>query len=202
MNARKKRSKMKLLKYVLFHLTPNTRSKLVVKAYRNLISPTDKLLDVGCGSGRITAALMKNTQANFVGCDILDYTTHDIPFKLMKKPDTLPFLDNTFNISLITDVLHHLDYATQEKIIREALRVSPVILMFETRPTKLGRLCDYLLSQCYIPPLKALFTFRDDNQWKELFRKMGMEYKIIKIQKPIFYPFENMAFQLRLNKAR
>lgn len=197
MSTYKKNSKRKFIKYLLSHLTPNTRSKLVFKAFRNLISPSDNVLDVGCGSGRITTYLIKNAQANFVGCDILDYTTHDIPFKLMKKQDALPFLDDTFNISLITDVLHHVEYLTQEKLIKDALRVSPVVLIFETRPTKLGRLCDYLLSQCYIPPLKALFTFRDDNLWKELFRKMGIEYKIIKIQKPLFYPFENIAFQLK-----
>lgn len=189
-------------KYILTHLTPNTRSNLVVKGYRKLISPRDHVLDIGCGSGRITANLIKNTKANFVGCDVLDYTAHDIPFKLMKKQDTLPFSDNTFDISLITDVLHHLDYVTQKKIIKEALRISPLVLVFETRPTKLGRLCDFLLSKCYIPPLKALLTFRTEKQWKELFHEMGIEYKVIIITRPLFHPFENMAFQLKINKNR
>lgn len=201
-NDDRKRTKRKYLKYVLSNLTPNTRSKLVVRTFQKLISPTDNLLDIGCGNGRITAYIIKNTQANFVGCDILDYTTHDIPFKLMKKQNILPFLDKTFNISLIIDVLHHVNYVDQKKLIMEALRVSPVALIFETRPTKLGRLCDYLLSKCYIPPLKALFTFRGDNNWKKLFRKMGIEYEIINIQRPIFHPFENIAFKLRLSKSR
>ncbi len=197
MSTGNKRSKRKFLKYVLSHLTPNTRGRLILEAFRKLISPTDRLLDIGCGNGRIAAHLMKHTKAKLVGCDILDYTTHDISFKLMKKPHILPFLDKTFSISLLNDVLHHIAYVTQEKLIMEALRVGRTVLIFETRPTKLGRLFDYLLSKCYIPPLKALFTFRADNKWEELFRKIRVEYKIIKIQKPIFYPFEHMAFRLK-----
>ena len=198
MKKSKKKSEKKFLKYALSHLTPSTRSNLIVQAYQKLISPNQSVLDIGCGSGRITADLIKHINAKFVGCDILNYTTHDIPFKLIKHPTILPFGNKKFDISLLNDVLHHMDYDSQEKIVKEALRVSSTLLIFETRPTILGQVCDYILSKCYIPPIKALLTFRNELQWKKLFNKMGIKYTIISIPKPLLHPFENVAFQLKL----
>lgn len=83
------------------------------------------VLDVGCGDGKLTEILAKQTGANFHGLDAsyealsrlsLPHTLGDIA--------QLPFSDNQFDMVMATDVLEHLSDDAEDAAWSEIFRVS------------------------------------------------------------------------------
>jgi ubiquinone/menaquinone biosynthesis C-methylase UbiE len=179
-------------------ITIKFRSKIIIEAIKPFISPAKRILDVGCGNGVVSREIEKHFNCFLTGTDILDYRLEKINFKKMLFEDRLDFEDKSFDIGLFTDVLHHIPFATQIKLIQEALRVCSQVLIIEVKPTFTAKLIDYMVNQIHNKDMQIIYTFRNERQWQELFRKNGITSSYIKVKKPFFlYPISNYLFSLK-----
>ncbi len=107
----------------------------ILDAVKSLSQSNDKILDAGCGEGFISSILHANLKTAVVtGLEI----THEAVLKARElNPDIeflqgsvyeVPFDDESFDISVCTEVLEHLE--SPEKAIKELLRVSRKAVIF------------------------------------------------------------------------
>ena len=91
------------------------------------IEADQSVLDVGCGTGGLAAAIADATGARVVGCDrshaFLDYARRRSPGVEWVAGDAarLPFEESSFDCVLMSLVLHQLD--DRERAVAEAYRV-------------------------------------------------------------------------------
>ncbi len=180
----------------IVEITSKIRLKLIIQAYKSWLKKNENCLDVGCGDGIISQELIKRLCIRITGCDILSYLTKDIPFVYMKKRHELPFPKNKFDSCLLNDVLHHMEKEDQIKILKESLRIAKKVLIFEDKPTLIGKTADILANLMHNRNMNVPLTFRDILEWEEIFKKLMVDYKVIELPKPLFYPFSHIAFCL------
>lgn len=98
------------------------RISVLSKHIANLIPPDATVLDVGCGKGDLSLAIKeKNPDISIVGVDPL--VRDNAVIKVQKFDGVmLPFRDNAFEYSILSDVLHHTENIFD--LLRETRRVS------------------------------------------------------------------------------
>lgn len=185
---------------VITEITTKYRYKLIIQAYKNWIKRGENILDVGCGDGIISERLITEFSVNLVGCDILDYLIRNIPFVKMNSKNKLPFKDNSFDVVMVNDVLHHMKKKDQIKIIKEALRLSPKVLIFEDKPTFFGKLADVLANVLHNVKMDVPLTFREKSEWENIFKGLDTSYETIELPRPLLYPFSHIAFSLKKSR--
>ena len=178
----------------LADFTSAYRAKLIADTYKKWVKPKAKVLDVGCGTGVVADELQKLLGIKVTGCDIDSYLLRDIPFKKMGSFSKIPYKNRQFDFSMFNDVLHHTEFGNQEKLLKEALRVSKRILIFELIPTFTGKISDLLINKIHNPNMNIPYTYRKPNEWKNLFKKLGLKFKVSYIKKPYWYPFTHIGF--------
>jgi len=178
------------------NITSTFRSRLIVDTYKFWLKPNQKILDVGCGTGVAAAELSNRLKLNIVGCDIDKYLIVKIPFRKMSREDKLPFRNKSFEVVMFNDVLHHTSYKNQSKLLKEALRVSKSVLLFELVPTTIGRIVDFVINKIHHFKMEIPFTYRRVEGWKKLFKNLGLKYQVVIVQRPFWYPFSHVAFVL------
>lgn len=177
-------------------ITSTYRGKLIIEAYSTWINNKDRILDVGCGTGVITKQIAEQFNAKVTGCDIENYLTEKISIIMIDKDYKLPFPNQSFDIIMLNDVLHHIKSDEQEKLINESLRVAKKVLIFEAEPTVSGMIFDFLLNILHYGGLDAPLSFKNIEGWGKLFKKSKINFKAIRIRKPFWYPFSHIAFSL------
>jgi ubiquinone/menaquinone biosynthesis C-methylase UbiE len=187
---------LNLQHYKLTHFTTKIRSNLLLKQYSHWLKKNDRVLDVGCGDGILSSIIIKKIGVKLTGCDIENYLQIKIPFILMQNQFSLPFPDNSFDKIMFNDVLHHISFQNQKKLIKEALRVSNNILIFEVEPTMIGSLADYIINKFHNLNMNIPLTFRNHSEWIKLFHYYSVQNEFIEIKKPFLYPFNHEAFYI------
>ncbi len=152
--------------------------KYFVDVVKPLLKPTDKVLDFGCGPGSFLAATAPlcatvtgvDISRNFVNTTQETIKALSIPNALAVhiQPDVLPFADESFDVVLMMDVVHHLENVSVS--LTEVLRVlkpGARVLIFE--PNKLN-------------PLIYLVHLFDRNEWGLL--RLGTPSIYRKLLKP------------------
>ncbi len=180
----------------LADFTSKYRGQLIIATYRKWLKSGDQVLDIGCGNGVVSKIIADTLSIKLIGCDILEYPKTYIQVKLMSNPEKLSFPSHTFSSAMFNDVLHHMPYQTQVKLIREALRVAKQILIFEVKPNPLSALSDWLINKIHHPQMNIPFTFRSQQDWEKLFKNLGANYQSTQIKTPLWYPFSHVAFNL------
>lgn len=93
------------------------------------IGAGDKVLDVGCGSGKFAKALGERFSAKVSGIDVVDYKGAEIQISLYDGK-TIPHGDKEFDVIILAFVLHHVRH--QRELLSEAVRcASKRIIIFE-----------------------------------------------------------------------
>lgn len=180
----------------LANITSTYRARIISKVYKKWIKSHSTVLDVGCGNGIVTKTLSQSLNIKAYGCDILNYLKINLEFKTMKNFSKLPYKNSSFDYVMFNDVLHHTELDNQIVLIKEALRVSRTVLLFEVYPTISGRTADYILNKIHNPKMNIPFTFRTTKNWQQLFRENKIKFEFQKAPKPRFYPFTHIAFKL------
>jgi|SRR3989344_3222248 len=181
----------------LVEFTSKIRLKLIVQAYKTWLKRNENCLDVGCGDGIISENLLRHFKIRITGCDVLSYLIKKIPFVYMPKKDKLPFSANEFDCILFNDVLHHMEKSDQIRILKEALRITKKVLIFEDRPTLMGKISDILANLIHNHNMNVPLTFRDVPEWENIFRSLRIEYVTAILPRPFLYPVSHIAFILK-----
>jgi ubiquinone/menaquinone biosynthesis C-methylase UbiE len=139
------------------------------------INNNSKILDLGCGSGIVGGAFQEFFQSKTIGMDIEERWNCPFPF-VISDGQSLPFLDNSFDVVLINYVLHH--SSDPFLVLKEAKRVTKKkIVIYEDLPE--GSLAHFL---CRIHGLsyKQFFgssktdSFKTAKEWKSLFNTLRL----------------------------
>jgi ubiquinone/menaquinone biosynthesis C-methylase UbiE len=177
-------------------ITTPLRAALIGRTFKGWVRPGDHVLDIGCGNGIVSRKLADQFDVVITGCDTQRYLLREIPFKLMLSKSRLPFRQKKFAIAMFNDVLHHADYITQGKLLIEAFRLTEKVVIFELRPTLVGKNLDYLLNKVHNPNMNIPFTYRSEKEWEMFFRKMHLKYNKRRVASPFWYPFSHVAYML------
>ena len=141
------------------------RCSLLVKAYKGWFTRQDRVLDLGCGNGLISLAIKKTYDVDINCADIKNHLLYDLPFKLIKSGKKLPFADKKFDVVMLNDVLHHIPFGDQFFLVSESLRIANKLLIFEARPTLVGKGFDIILNKLHYKSLDTPLSFREIKQW-------------------------------------
>src|SRR5438105_4931767 len=132
----------------IYQVTSSYRTRLIISAYKKWLKPGERIIDIGCGTGVVTKILQEYFSANIIGCDIKNYLIYKIPF-LKIKDNKIPSKNKYYDVATLNDVLHHIKKEFQIEVIKEAARVSKMMLIFEFEPTIVGKLADIILNKLH-----------------------------------------------------
>lgn len=104
------------------NLVHGRRVRVIGELLAPLIPPRARVLDVGCGDGRVGRALLeRRPDLELRGVEIRPRSGTLIPVDAYDGR-TLPYADGSFDALVYVDVLHHSEQP--EALLREALRVA------------------------------------------------------------------------------
>lgn len=149
------------------------RARRILAAYRDVLKPGMRVLDVGCGNGVVGKIITKELGVAVTGTDILPYVKTGIPFVPMPAEHVIPFPDGSFNVAMFNDMLHHMPYENQIRLIREGLRVAGAVLVFEVKPTRYAKFTDWMANKIHEPLMRISLTHRTRTEWEALLRQEG-----------------------------
>lgn len=187
------------------------RISVLADALSSFIPSQSKLLDVGCGDGRLDADL----KSRVPGLDIEGVETHArpdcaVPCQLFDGTH-LPFEDNSFDGCMFVDVLHHT--SDPEKILRDACRVSREFILIKDHLAMSQfdhltlRFMDWVGNRPHGVVLP--YNYLSQSQWDDLFRSLSLQPVRTSNQLPLYpFPFSlvfgrqlHFVTQLRASKS-
>jgi len=152
----------------------NRRMDLLSDIIVKHLNDGEKILDIGCGDGKIDYYIMQKKSVNISGVDVLVRDTTYIP---VQKYDGshLPFTDDSFDVVLFVDVIHHIDNPLD--ILQEAKRVArSIIIKDHLREGVLAystlKFMDYIGNAHY--GVRLPYNYLDKTEWDTLFHEVGL----------------------------
>jgi len=174
--------------YKIFSGLYSKSAKKTCQECQDFIKEGAEILDLGCGSGLITKELQKKFKAKVLGVDVKDHRIVNIPFKIINGVN-LPFSDNSFDVVLISYVLHHAHNPIA--LLREAKRVArDKIIIYEDLPQ--GSFSNFICQlhgisfNTFFQKEKGRTNFKTEEEWRDIFKKLGMR---VIFEKEISTPF-------------
>jgi ubiquinone/menaquinone biosynthesis C-methylase UbiE len=143
---------------------------------RPVLRAGDRVLDLGCGEGFVLAELAREHEV--VGVDIVDLRATALPRFALYDGIHVPFPDASFDVVLITFVLHHVPDDLKPALVREARRVTrrDLVVLEDTPRTLLDRLACRAHGQAHRRKIgsTAEFGFYDQARWERFFADLGL----------------------------
>lgn len=162
-------------------LVSRPRTGLLAQALAELCGRPESVLDVGAGRGDVGARIAALTGARVLGVDVhvqadaLVPTTH-------YDGATLPFPAASFEIVLLSDVLHHA--ASPRALLAEALRVARCAVVLKDH-FAFGSLSEKALTVYDVIGNRATGvlvrgTYLSPSAWRALFADVGAELETLR----------------------
>ncbi|GLQ55700.1 class I SAM-dependent methyltransferase [Devosia nitrariae] len=172
-------------------------SELIAKA----IPQGGRVLDLGCGDGRIAARLMERRPDLAVeGVDVLVRPVTHIPVTRYDG-QTLPFADGSFDYVVIVDVLHHTDDAAV--VLAEAARVGRrgIVVKDHLREGWLAgptlRLMDWVGNRGH--DVRLPYNYLDRAQWARALERCDLAVSTWRDRLALYPPPFDWVFGRRLH---
>ena len=151
------------------------RMNLLSDCFAANLETGDRVLDIGCGDGKIDSLIMKKVDVTIEGLDVLVRNETYIPVKQFNGKE-IPFEDNSFDTIIIIDVLHHTDDPKQ--LLREIKRVAKKNILikdhllngFLAKGTL--KLMDYVGNSHY--GVRLPYNYLTKSEWTEIFRELDL----------------------------
>ena len=170
-------------------LASSTRIHMILAAHApHITSQNATALEIGCGNGQIAMALKERFGLKMECADITNLLQHDLPFHLITN-ERLEFAkDKQYDYAFLNDVLHHIPSAAQLSVVKEAVRVSKTLLIFETRPTIRAKVLDVVMNYLVYKGKEVVtLTHRDPENWRALISGAGLSCTVKVLPQPLFY---------------
>lgn len=160
-----------------------SRAEEIFKYIKPFLKRTDKILEIGAGSGDI-AKVLKNYAYEVAVLDIKDISFWDDVKPIIYDGRKMPFPDKSFDVALLITVLHHTK--DPEAVLREAKRISKKVIVIEDIFVSLFQkyltfVMDSFISMEFI---NHPHSNKDDTTWREVFNRLG--FRLLSSEK---YPF-------------
>lgn len=185
------------------------RVRALAASIAPLIPKYATVLDVGCGDGSLAEEILRQrSDLTFRGLEVSNRGNACIPVTLFDGRH-LPFPDNSLDVVLFADVLHHTRHA--EGLLREARRVARDAVVIKDHcadgllawPTL--RFMDRVGNARFGITLPHLFL--SWTQWQQMFERLGVS--VVSVQRrlglypwPLSWVFErSLHFVARLARA-
>jgi ubiquinone/menaquinone biosynthesis C-methylase UbiE len=177
---------------MLLRIRARRLTRHIVDSTKNCTS----LLDLGCGDMILTEFVHHNSEMNVTGIDTIDSNLSHLPVTLYDG-NRIPFLDNTFDATMVAYVLHHCSDISA--VLREIKRVTNrKILVFEEiydhrvsrHILQMHDFGNWLLSS----KMKIPCNFLRIEQWYDTFADLGL--KVEKCTRIYQYPMLNLTHQV------
>ena len=175
------------------------RAKIIVNRIKPYIKKSNKIVDIGSGTGHVSHIL--NKQGNDITpVDVANFHGSRFIKPIIYDGKKMPFQDNHFDTCLLLMVLHH---TPDPKIVfSEAARVAKEIVVIETSYTSVINKFFTVLFDNLVGNLRfeAFWnSYKTDKEWKDFFLKNG--FKIIETKKYqdryIFSPYLHILYFLK-----
>ena len=152
------------------------RIVVLAKDLANFLSPDTRLLDVGCGDGRLGALIRDAVPGIHVeGAEVLARDGCAIPCRAFDG-SRLPFPDGSFDVCLFVDVLHHMKDPLP--LLREACRVSRRYLLIKDHFAESSldhwtlRFMDWVSNHPHGVTLP--YAYLSGSEWNALYSRLGL----------------------------
>jgi ubiquinone/menaquinone biosynthesis C-methylase UbiE len=144
----------------------SSRRRDLIKQY---VQDGDTVLDIGCGSMLFLKSIADIKAIKPTGIDVIDINKTDLPF-YRYDGQHVPFDNGSFDTVLICLVLHHIPYANQATVIKEALRVTKKRLIiveevYSTSAEKIWLKINDKLGNITEPTMHMDYSFRTKADW-------------------------------------
>lgn len=178
---------------VLYENSLKDRSYIIFEEIKPFINKSDRILDVGCGDGRVANIIRNNNQIELT--DIYKHPNIDDrnnTFKLMNSDVILPYSDNEFDSALLLTVLHHSN--NPYKLLEETIRVvnNRIIIIesilgiskdnsgnfeiFKDKRLEYARLIDWIYNRIvYDDNVNVPYNFLCVEDWNNIFNKYNLK---------------------------
>jgi SAM-dependent methyltransferase len=150
--------------------------RVLSRHFAELLPPGAKVLDVGCGDGRIgTIVQSLRPDVEVTGLDIA--VRHDAQIPVQEFDGrTIPIEDNAVDVVMLVDVLHHADDPIG--LLSEVVRVADrAVLLKDVTPLGPGSnatlmFMDWVGNSRHGVPLP--YKFWTQEEWREAFASLGL----------------------------
>jgi SAM-dependent methyltransferase len=185
------------------------RVKVLARRLAPMVPPGSRLLEIGCGDGRI-AALLRDwvPQLEVEGVEVLPRADCAITCRAFDGTH-LPFPDDSFDGCLLVDVVHHV--SDPLPLLKDACRVSSQFVLIKDHFAESAldrwtlRFMDWVSNAPHGVALPYAYLTR--SQWEELYRPLGLSVDSSDRDLPLYpVPFasifgRNLHFISRLKKT-
>jgi len=167
--------------------------------FKDYISDSKKVLDLGCGSGIVANEIEKRFNLKVQGIDIVDMRVVDISFKKYNGKDLSFISNNEFDTVLISYVLHHTE--NPKEILRQVVKIANknIVIYEDMNEGFLGKIYCKMhgrLFDLFFLRNSVNANFYSEKEWKKIFKELGLKIVYSKEKKIFLNPVRRKLFVL------